>query len=131
MIDTNMLDNVLDDILEGAETDTTDTDFLKVLEDSPPVALLDRFLNFQGIVGFTEMIVEAMETIDAANSNSPGKLMETLVCHMWDDEQESYKSANGLTDDSDIISHALANPDQSHIYCTLAKIHSLETTFPF
>lgn len=61
MIDTSKLDNVLDDVLEGGAS-------IEEIENSTRMAVLDRYLTWNGIVGYTEQILDAIDTINEADT---------------------------------------------------------------
>lgn len=118
MIDINLIDDqTLSAILcEGELTPELEADICN----SSPEELMDRFLNWEGIINYTSMIIKAWKSINAAVINNP---IERLISYCWDDEYASYMEENGLGDDDDIIQHALNNKNQDHIFCALAKLH--------
>lgn len=127
MIDVSKLDNVLDDIQEGAGfdamTDDAKEEFMKEIENSTVMGLMDRYLQWHGIVNYTEQILTALETICEADSNNPAHLCAKLVAYNWDDEQKSYEETYG--EHEDIISHAADQEGEPHIFCVLARLHLL------
>lgn len=117
-------DGVLQDILNNCDYDEVGPERQKAIEsslaNSSPHELMDRFLNWNGIIGYTEMIMKAQKSIEAAQVDNP---LEKVIKYMWDDEYLSYQKENGLGDDDDVITHALNNKDQEHIFCALARLH--------
>lgn len=125
MIDVSKLDNVLDAILEEGDIELTD-ELRTELEQSTPMGLLDRFLTWHGIVGYTEMIVNAMETIKVAQG--PGDI-DKLVDYLWEMERDDYMVNTEIGDEEEAFNHALKH--DNHIFCTLAKLHLKESMFEF
>ena len=104
-------DKVLESILENIPKEE--------IPHSSAQELMDAFLQWEGIIGYTTMIIEAWENIKSAQEPNA---LERLIQYSWDDEYTSYMEENDLTDDDDVISHALANKDQEHIFCALAEL---------
>lgn len=67
MIDTSKLDNVLDAILEDGDIELS-PELQKELEQSTQIQLLDRYLSWNGIIGYTESILDAIDTIAEADT---------------------------------------------------------------
>ncbi len=124
MIDIHRIkDSVIDSILSTKDYDESgperQTEIVTELANSSPIELMDMLLNWEGIIGYTSLIIEAWQSINAAVVDSP---LERLISYCWDDEQASYQEEYQLDDDIDIIQHAIRNPDQRHIFCALAKL---------
>lgn len=124
MIDIHRIkDSVIGPILSFKDYDESgperQTEIEADLANSSPRELMDMFLNWEGIIGYTGLIIEAWQSINAAVVDNP---LERLISYCWDDEQASYQDEYQLDDDIDIIAHAIRNPDQNHIFCALAKL---------
>lgn len=78
--------------------------------------LMDAFLQWEGIIGYTSIIIEAWENIKAAQEPNA---LERLIQYSWDDEYASYMEEYNTEDP---INHALANKDKRHIFCALAEL---------
>lgn len=110
-------DKLKDKVLEVIRENLSD----EAIPHSSAEELMDAFLQWEGIIGYTSMIIEAWENIKAAQEPNA---LERLIQYSWDDEYTSYMEENGLTDDDDIINHALANKNQEHIFCALAELRA-------
>ena len=120
MIDINKIeDQTLDAILSNLGFEDLTPGQESYVANSTPEELMDKFLNWEGIIGYTSMIVKAWKSINAAVVDNP---LERLISYCWEDEQASYQEEYQLDDDIDIIAHAIRNPDQGHIFCALAKL---------
>ena len=89
------------------------------LSHSSPEELMDKYLNWEGIIGYTSNIIKAWEAI---KSTQESNALERLIQYNWDDEYTHYMEENDLTDEDDVISHALVNKNQDHIFCALAEL---------
>ena len=121
MIDINLIDDpTLNAILSNLGFEDLTPEQEAWIANSTPEELMDKFLNWEGMIGYTSMIIKAWKSINAAVVDNP---MERLIRYCWDDEYTSYQEENRLGDEDDIIQHALNNKNQDHIFCALAKLH--------
>lgn len=49
--------------------------------------------------------------------------IEKLISYNWDIECDSYCEEFGLEEGQDPVEHALAHPENNHIFCILARLH--------
>jgi len=73
--DINKLDDrVLHDILNNCNYDEVGHEQQNAIEInlslSSPYELMDKFLNWNGIIGYTEMIIDAYKSIEKAQINN-------------------------------------------------------------
>lgn len=122
MIRTEKLDNVMDALLEEGDVELT-PELQSEIENSTALGILDRYLTWNGIVGYTEQIVDAMETISKADTTWMGFDVNRIVEYMWKDEELSYRETYDLPEEEDAVIHALRNEDKTHIFCSLANLH--------
>ncbi len=124
MIDISLIDEeVLDAILSNLSYDDASPERQKTIEaglaNSSPKELMDKFLNWNGMIGYTDSIIEAWESINAAVIDNP---IERILSNYWDGEYHNYYAHYGLTNKDDVLLHALGNKDQSHNFCALAAL---------
>jgi hypothetical protein len=97
-------------------SDTEQAEILTKLRHSSVNEIFDYYLSWNGILGYTEQFIEALDSIRKAQEPNDTDL---LVQYLWDVEYDSYMEEY---DTDDPIGHALANPGK-HIFCVLARLH--------
>ena len=107
-------DKLKDKVLEVIRENLSDEE----IPYSSAEELMDAFLQWEGIIGYTSMIIEAWENIKAAQEPNA---LERLIQYSWDDEYTSYMEEYNTKDP---INHALANKNQEHIFCALAELRA-------
>ena len=110
MININSIDA---QVLSALRENMSDSDICN----SSPEELMDMFLTWEGIIGYTPMLINAWENLKLAQESSP---LERLIKYCWDDEYTSYMEEYNTEDP---IEHALNNKNQDHIFCALAQLH--------
>ncbi len=96
---------------------TKQAEIMAMLSYSSVNEIFDYYLQWNGILGYTEQLIEALDNIRKAQEPND---VELLVQYLWDEEYESYMEEYKTDDDP--IRHALEHPGK-HIFCVLARLH--------